>query len=260
MPDKPPGGDGGGNSGKPAESTRPSENQSPGDRAQNTPGDNQQKQLDRYEQISRDLNPAFRDSNKSRLDPTLHSQESLDMINSHLDKVGSVDRNELPKIGERPSEYDVYKADLVKAVFDKNGQVSSGASNRDILKLVDLNNAEAAAWASRIPAAQKSIRDNATLESFGAGATNKAAMQKSEPAASAPWRRPFTPADRPAGSPGLSNANEASIPSWHRVDIPGVKPKEAGPVTVPGISTRPDISPSGEKTEQPPKKLKKPGS
>ena len=251
MPDKPPGGDGGGNSGKPAESTRPSENQSPGDRAQNTPGDNQQKQLDRYEQISRDLNPAFRDSNKSRLDPTLHSQESLDMINSHLDKVGSVDRNELPKIGERPSEYDVYKADLVKAVFDKNGQVSSGASNRDILKLVDLNNAEAAAWASRIPAAQKSIRDNATLESFGAGTAPGAAMSALSKAMTH---------DPAAAAKAVDTVQKSLLKQGLNLttDLPSgsgpIAPTEKTPAVNPKPPTAPTEKPGDSKSTVPPKR------
>ncbi len=252
MSDRPPAsGDGGGNASKPAENTRPSENQTPGDRGQTPNAENQKEQLDRYEQISRDLNPAFRDSSKSRLDPTLHSKESLDMMNSHLDKLASADRNDLPKLGERPSEYDVYKADLVKAVFDKNGKVSPDATNQDILRLVDLNNAEAAAWASRIPAAQKGIRDNATLESFGAGTAPGAAMSALSKAMTH---------DPAAAAKAVDTVQKSLLKQGLNLttDLPSgsgpIAPTEKTPAVNPKPPTAPTEKPGDSKSTVPPKR------
>jgi hypothetical protein len=106
------------------------------------------------------------DNNTVALNKDLHGEHGP-AIESHLKAMSNVESVPTQETQAAAKEYNQYKDQLIKTVFDNTGKVRDDAPTKSIQALYDLNNAEVAATQNRITSVVKSADNMLTLASFG---------------------------------------------------------------------------------------------
>jgi hypothetical protein len=110
--------------------------------------------------------PEIRDDNALQVNEGLQGADNAQMINAFMDNLAHADRNDLNKLFNGDSDFNRYRQTLESSVFGKDGKVMSSASDTDIQKLQDVNNAMIAALGKRSAAASTALKGAATMESY----------------------------------------------------------------------------------------------
>lgn len=102
---------------------------------------------------------------KISIDPQLH-EGYAGAIETHLNAISRIDTPHTQDTVDAAKKYTEYKSGLVNACFDGNGNIRSEASDRDLLKLYDLNKAEVVATTSRISSVKERGKDVITQAQY----------------------------------------------------------------------------------------------